>query len=515
VADPAPGSRPAPELERFDTITAPRDGQPAPAATARRSTAALGVLAGVIGRDGQEHSATCTRLRNLAHADQLAVLNAIWTAETAPARQQRYRRLLTAALPAGYRDQASHKETWLWRTLRAAELAGLDPAGVLRAAAAEQDLAGARDVAAVIDARIRQRYPSLVPLRTCPWAEQVPVIADPQRRAFAGQIAKLMDERKERIGEHAAEHSLPWAIAALGPVPAGPAGRRAWQQRASSIGAYRELSGYDHPADPIGPEPAGDTPDKRAAWHEALTALGPATGTDLRGLPDGTLLHLRDTYPIETAWAPRWAGDELRQVRHGAREAHLAALRADAEARAARRRGHEQAAARHQVLADSYRAMHDIYRDRERVFAAAMDDRAKWERATARQRRLAIAADAELRRRHPGQPFEPLRSAEPEPITDTERQDLVLAPGQKIPAIAPWITELAARHHAFAGQLAERQSPAIPPEDPGHSDLSQAFPAWDTLTRDAILQPPRPLIRPSARIMARAADHDAGREAAS
>ena len=74
-----------------------------------------------------------------------------------------------------------------------------------------------------------------------------------------------------------------------------------WQCRASSIGAWRELSGYDHPADPIGPEPAAAAPDMRAAWHEAFAALAPVDGPDVRGMPDGTLLHLRDTYPIETA----------------------------------------------------------------------------------------------------------------------------------------------------------------------------------------------------------------------
>jgi hypothetical protein len=75
-----------------------------------------------------------------------------------------------------------------------------------------------------------------------------------------------------------------------------------WQRRAASIGAYRELSGHDHhPDEPIGPEPATGTPDLRAAWHEALTALGPADGPDVRGMRDGLLLHLRDTYPIETA----------------------------------------------------------------------------------------------------------------------------------------------------------------------------------------------------------------------
>ena len=135
------------------------------------------------------------------------------------------------------------------------------------------------------------------------------------------------------------QHALPWAVAALGPVPDCPPDRLDWQRRAASIGAYRELYGYDHPADPIGPEPAAAAPDKRAAWHEALAALGPVDGPDVRGMPDGTLLHLRDTYPIETAWAPPWAGDELRQVRTAARDARLASIRTSAEATAAARRG--------------------------------------------------------------------------------------------------------------------------------------------------------------------------------
>jgi hypothetical protein len=33
------------------------------------------------------------------------------------------------------------------------------------------------------------------------------------------------------------------------------------------------------------------------------------------------LLHLRDTYPVETARAPQWVGDELRQVRDAAWDA--------------------------------------------------------------------------------------------------------------------------------------------------------------------------------------------------
>ena len=167
-ADPVPGPRPAPELARYDQIHAERAGVPAPATEPAPPGTALGVLAGVLDRDGQQLSATQTRQQALSDADHLAVLHAIWTAETAPARQQRYRDLLLAALPPEHRRGTSHQARWLWRTLRGAELAGLDAGQVLADAIAERDLAGARDVPTVLDARIRYRLGSLVPLPAGP-----------------------------------------------------------------------------------------------------------------------------------------------------------------------------------------------------------------------------------------------------------------------------------------------------------------------------------------------------------
>jgi hypothetical protein len=333
-ADPAPGPRPAPELARYDQIYPERTGVRAPDTPPAPPGTALAALAGVLGRDGQQRSATQTRNQALADADHLAILHAIWTAETTPAREQRYRDLLMSILPPGDRHEPSHQARWLWRTLRAAELAGLDAGQVLADAISERDLAGARDLAAVIDARLRYRLGSLVPHPAGSWSAQVPEIADPERRAYVTQIAALMDARRDRIGDHAADHALLWAVTALGPVPAHPLDRLDWQRRAAAIGAWRELSGYYHPADPIGPEPV-DAPDLRAAWHEAFAALGPAEGPDVRGMPDGMLLHMRDTNPIETAWAPQWVGDELRQVRAVAWDVRLAGLRASAEAAAA------------------------------------------------------------------------------------------------------------------------------------------------------------------------------------
>jgi hypothetical protein len=143
-----------------------------------------------------------------------------------------------------------------------------------------------------------------------------------------------------------------------------------------------------------------------------------------------------------------------------------------------------------------------------------MADRADWDAATRAQRHLAVAADAELRRRHPDQQFTPLRSAEPQPAAQDQRDELTLTPGQQMPETGQWIKDLAAGHHAFADTLADRQSLTVPSEDPGYRDLGQTFPPWPGPARDAILQPPKPEIRPSPQVLQRAADRDADPEAA-
>ena len=513
-ADPAPGPRPAPELARYDRITAKADSQPAAAAAGARD--GLTVLSGVLDRDGQQSSASQTRRQALAGADHLALLHAIWTGQITAAREQRYRDLLMSALPPEHRRELGQQARWLWRTMRAAELAGLDVGPVLAAAIGERDLAGARDLAAVIDARVRYRIGAVVPAPAGPWSAQVPAIPDPDRRAFAAQIAAMMDARKDRIGEHAAEHALPWAVATLGPVPEDRLDRLDWQTRAASIGAWRELSGHGDPRDPIGPEPVAAAPDLRAAWQEALAALGPGDGPDVRGMPDGRLLHLRDTYPIETAWAPQYVGDELRQVRVAAREARLAGLRASAEAAAAAKHGDPGTATRQQELAASYQALHQAYQQRETVFATTMADRADWDAATSAQRHLAVAADTELRRRHPSEPLPPLRSAEPEPepATDTQHAELTLTSGKPPGLMGHWIKELAAAHRTFAERLASLESLTIPSQNPDYGDLGPAFPPWPRQEADAILQPPKPEIRPSPYVLERAGDRDADWEAA-
>ena len=64
-----------------------------------------------------------------------------------------------------------------------------------------------------------------------------------------------------------------------------------------------------------------------------------------------------------------------------------------------------------------------------------------------------------------------------------------------------------------AARLADRQSLMIPSEDPGYGCLGQAFPSWTGPAKGAILQAPKPEIRPSSRALERVLDRDADMEA--
>jgi hypothetical protein len=63
------------------------------------------------------------------------------------------------------------------------------------------------------------------------------------------------------------------------------------------------------------------------------------------------------------------------------------------------------------------------------------------------------------------------------------------------------ITNLTARRRQFTRQLAEHKPQLLPGGTSAAPD--PAFPAWITVARDAILQPPKPQIEPSPRILER------------
>ena len=225
-------------------------------------------------------------------------------------------------------------------------------------------------------------------------------------------------------------------------------------------------------------------------------------------MPDGRLWLLRDTYAAQTAWAPRHVGKELRLSRLGAFDAALGAIRADAEAQAARKTGDHDRADRHEHLATSYRALRDHYQQQEQTLAQAMANRQEWEHATAGSRSLAIAADAELRRRHPHQKIEPLRSGEPAAVSDTGREQLSPGPDEKLTERVTRIRDLAAQRQASRAEMDEHPGRIVPGEDPVWGEFGDAFPDSRASGPNAILQPPRPEIIPSARLLQLAAEHD-------
>ena len=299
-----------------------------------------------------------------------------------------------------------------------------------------------------------------------------------------------MDDRKARIGECAAEHSPAWATAALGPVPDDPLSRLDWQARAAHVGAYREFYGWDDDTEPAGPEPAGDTPEKRAAWYAAWSAITRTGQHDMSRLSDGALHQMRASYAAETAWAPPHATGELRQVRAAALDMQTAITRSLAEADLARGQGDREAAARHDALASSAKAAAAFYAQREQTSQALAADRAGWEKATARTRHLAVLADAELRRR-PHDPLAALRSAEPAPLPDQ-------VPAVTTPAEATrHTTEINATRHAFLATLEQRAGHA----GSGAEPLRQATGPGSSTTLSPLLRPPLPQIRPAARIL--------------
>ena len=227
VAVSADGPRAAPELARYDMISAERAGDPAPATPPAAAGTALGVLAAVLERDGQQRSATQARHQALADADHLALLHAIWTAETSPAREQRYRDLLAAALPPGCHARPGPRGRWLWRTPAHRRTRRPAPRP-------DPHQRGRRTGPRAAPATSR---PSSTPasgtgsapwsrFRPGQWSARVPVIADPERRAYVTEIAALMDARQQRLGEHAAACAPPWAVSVPRPG-AGATGRPA------------------------------------------------------------------------------------------------------------------------------------------------------------------------------------------------------------------------------------------------------------------------------------------------
>jgi len=498
-AEPQPGTRPDRELARHERAQQERAGLPLePAAQAEHEREPIAVLADCMDREETEESASEYRQRALANVDHLAMMYPRWADLASKADHERYQQLVNGALPQQYRENDFGPEaTWLWRTIRAAEMAGLDTGELMRATVGARTLTDARSVAAVLDARMRKIVDPLVPLPQKPWTDRPRQFDDPQMAEYEARLRQAMNARADRLGEHAVQSSPAWALRALGPVPDDPVERLDWQNRATKIATYRELYGIGDDREVIGPEPTGNAPEMRSAWHDAFVAITRTDGVDVRTLPDSSLMHMRGTYRAETGWAPPHVGKQLRDVRIGAETMRLKAIRAEAEAKTAK----DQAiAARHADIASTARALEGRYREHEATLSEVMEDRGLWDKLTEGSRQLAVQADSEIRRRYPDRKINPLESAEPK-VPDEALPD----PG--------WLAELAEQRRVFREELEARQSVPVPNEDPDWEDEGPAWPQWHA-QREAILQPPKAEIRPAESVLEAARERDTEHEEA-
>ena len=536
LADTVEGTRSAPELDRAARLAAERAGLPPVARVEGEASTAdplpeldqVTVLAQVLVRDGSELSATETMERELARADHLGVLGGIWDDLARREQADRFEATLRDVLPEHRAEDALGDPAlpWLWRSLREAETCGLDGSQVLREAVTARSLTGARDVARVLDSRVRRRLDEARLMLASTWADRVPAEAPAEIRRYLAELAEAMDDRTRRLGEHAVAAQPPWARNALGPLPSDPVGRLDWEHRAAVIAAYRERYGHDDPIDPIGREPLRTSPEARAAWHGTLAALGRIDGIDLRARSDSELWLRRGTYERETAWAPRHVGQELQFVRIARRDAAVSASRAEQEARVART---QRASARHRELARRWRAIEAKAIAEERILADVQDTRRRWETFTESTRRVAVAADQELRRRLPRMPIGPLlphpserfggadwSSAQPAPAPRPpsreapsiagRESDAVLAglgltletADQPVPAS---LRRLQRETSAKRAELEDLAGLRLPADERDGLSAGLEWPDQSRRQRDAVLQPPHKEIEPSARLL--------------
>ena len=540
--DSIQGTAPDPEVARQRKIAAERET--AGRATAMDNKDPIAILAPVIKRDDAQLSATETREQALSDADHLGALHAIWMDQCRAEAHARYARAVREHADPADAKQILKDTDRLWRTVRSAEYAGLDGAQIIRAAIAGRPFTGARSHSAVLDARIRESTGHLPPRIRESWSASMPRFADPEMARYMTDIAAAMDDRQRRIGEHAAGEAPLWASQALGPVPDDPAARADWQARAGLLGGYREMFGWDHPGEALGPEPAAAFPEARAEWHAAFAVMARVEGIDVRHLTDGQLLARRRAYEAETSWAPKHVAEELRAARRQEQLSRVETARHGHEAAAEIRHGRHGHAELHQHAAGSWTALGRRAALVREKLAEAHDTRCQWEVMTEPTRRLARAADIELKRRGVLGRDDVLKSSEPEgfrypdhdktaevwvqprldgtvelphepePLAAADREQralefLGLTLSYDQPELPLQVTEIAEYNRQRQAEIDERRTMRIPAEEPDEMDLGEAWNVLAERRRDAVIQPPKPPIPAAEAVLERAAEREA------
>lgn len=392
------------------THEASPDAAPGEVAAAQRRSA-IAVLADAIKREDATESelgALAFRehaqedAKSVAHLDRLAGRVAEVTAGRIGAALDQ----LTAAgvLPEAHRVALAADEDFgsVERLLRRAELAGHDPAAVLHDALADRSLAGSRSVGRVLYDRIDRRLRDQMTPRLTSYADLIPVGVPEDQRQMLDRRASAADDRRRELGARVAQNPPQWALETLGPVPGDVVNREEWEHRAGWAAAWREWADHHDDADALGAAPAGNQPEKYAAWATALTALRLADrSTAEQDMSEGRLRMRARAMERETEWVPRWVDDELNAANQAAGQARIQAqlstARADVaqdDAERARLRAEAVSSARRAAeLAERVATLEEADRARSRWFVHTTPTRQVAERAKAELGARGVALD--------------------------------------------------------------------------------------------------------------------------
>ena len=369
-----------------------------PQAPPPRKVTAEALLSQAVTRQRDDLTATEYLRREQDLEYGMASLVGRWQVLTRDAQFTAYDAVMREAMPPeAYGKLASDPARGtLARHLRAAELAGADAEAVLREATRWRDFAGASSVASVLHGRVTRLTGPVSHAALSSYSAATPDLADPALAAAARELARLADERTAELGQQAAAERPVWALHALGEPPDDPAVRQEWVDRASRIAAWRELSSYKDPVQPVGPAPKMGAVELRAAWRGAADAAG--LSKDDQGIRETTEMQLvaqaREATRLK-AWEPADVAEERRDAELVKSDMLAESMMADAAARNAE--GPD--AVKAQELAGSFRQLTQELSVRTAWLGEQDEHRREWHAAHAAKVARGVQARAELERR--------------------------------------------------------------------------------------------------------------------
>lgn len=228
----------------------------------------------------------------------------------------------------------------------------------------------------------------------------IPAVTSTGWREQLARGAAAADDRRRELGAQAVAEPPQWAVESLGPLPDEPVARLAWEHRAGTVAAWRELSGHQNSSDALGAAAPSGQPEHYAAWRAAWAALGrPEPARVDAEMSDGQLRVRVRALAREENWSPAYVGESLT-----AATLRADARRRDAEifrARASDDQHHDQAAAEAVRDADALDALvaqlaeADQARSRWLVHTAVTRDAAQRARAELAARGATVGAEAD------------------------------------------------------------------------------------------------------------------------